>query len=176
MKVAAVIYGMGEADRVDAILSALATQLRREGVQLAGAVQHNRTQSCSPCSDMIIEDLATGQLLEISTPVEQSRGGCRLDATALEDVAGIVANGLERPVELVMINRFGKQEMIGNGFRGLIESAVARDIPVLTALNGVHRAAWDAFAAGIADTLPPDATAIEHWCRKVLVPLPVAST
>jgi hypothetical protein len=83
-------------------------------------------------------------------------------------VAGIVANGLERPVELVIINRFGKQEMIGNGFRGLIESAVSRDIPVLTALNGVHRAAWDTFAAGISDTLPPDATAIEHWCRAAL--------
>lgn len=169
MKVAAVIYGMGEADRVDAMLSTLAARLREEGLLLAGAVQHNRAQGCSPCSDMIIEDLATGRLMEISTPVEQSRGGCRLDATALEDVAGIVASGLERPVDLVMINRFGKQEMIGNGFRSLIEHAVARDIPVLTALNGVHRAAWETFAAGTADTLPPDPVAIEHWCRSTLL-------
>lgn len=176
MKVAAVIYGMGEADSVDAMLSALAATLRKDGVVLAGTAQHNHAQSCSPCSDMIIEDLATGNLMEISTPVEQSRGGCRLDATALEDVAGIVANGLERSVDLVIINRFGKQEMLGNGFRGIIESAVARDIPVLTALNGVHRAAWDAFAAGTADTLPPDLNAIERWCQEVLVPLRVAST
>ncbi len=60
MKVAAVIYGMGEADGVDAMLTALASRLRREGVRLAGTVQHNRAQPCSPCSDMIIEDLSTG--------------------------------------------------------------------------------------------------------------------
>jgi nucleoside-triphosphatase THEP1 len=168
MKIAAVIYGIGEADHVDAMLTALAARLRMEGVALAGAVQHNREQACSPCSDMILEDLATGQLMEISTPFDQSSGGCRLDATALEDVAGVVANGLDRPVDLVLINRFGKQEMIGNGFRDLIENSVARDIPVLTALNNVHRAAWDTFAAGTADVLPPDADAIEHWCRNVL--------
>jgi Protein of unknown function (DUF2478) len=168
MKVAAIIYGMGEADRVDAILTALAVQFRAEGLALAGAVQHNTAQACSPCSDMVLEDLSTGRLMDISTPLEQSRGGCRLDATALEDVAGVVAAGLERPVDLVMINRFGKQEMVGNGLRGLIETAVARDIPLITALNGVHRAAWDAFAAGTADILPPDAEAIEDWCRSVL--------
>lgn len=168
MKIAAVIYEIGQADYVDAMLTALAVRLRSEGIALAGAVQHNREQACSPCSDMILEDVATGQLMEISIPLNKSSGGCRLNATALEDVAGIVANGLERPVDLVVINRFGKQEMSGNGFRDLIETAVARDIPVLTALNSVHRTAWDTFAAGTADMLPPDANAIEHWCRAFL--------
>jgi hypothetical protein len=50
----------------------------------------------------------------------------------------------------------------------MMEGAVAREIPLLTVLNGVHRNAWDDFAAGMAETLPPDATAIEHWCRATL--------
>lgn len=168
MAVAAIIYGMGESDRVDAMLCDLASLLRRDGVRLAGAVQHNTGQVASPCSDMTIEDLATGRRLEISAPLTVAGSGCRLDASALEDVAGVVAAGLDGDVDLVLINRFGKQEMIGQGFRALIESAVAREIPLLTALNGVHRAAWESFAAGIAEELPPDLAVVERWCRSVV--------
>jgi nucleoside-triphosphatase THEP1 len=171
MKLAAIIYGMGQADGVDAMLSALAAELRGAGFRLAGAVQHNTLQPQSPCSDMIIEDLATGRRIDISTPLAIAGGGCRLDAAALEDVAGIVAAGLEpgpASVDLVIVNRFGKQEMAGNGFRGVIEQAVAREIPLLIALNGVHRPQWDAFTGGHGDALPPTRAAVEQWCRGVL--------
>jgi nucleoside-triphosphatase THEP1 len=167
MKVAAVIYDMGEAARVDEMLAALAQRLRSDGYALAGAVQHNTDEAGRPCSDMRIEDLSTGRLMDISNP-KTTGTGCRLDATALEDVAGIVAGGLDGVVDLVILNRFGKQEIAGNGFRAMMESAVAREIPLLTVLNGVHRPAWDGFASGMAASLPPNAAAIERWCRSVL--------
>jgi nucleoside-triphosphatase THEP1 len=171
MKLAAIVYGMGQADGVDALLSALAAQLRGEGFRLAGAVQHNTPQPQSPCSDMIIEDLATGRRIDISAPLATAGGGCRLDATALEDVAGLVAGSLEArtpPVDLVVVNRFGKQEMAGHGFRGVIEQTVAREIPLLIALNSVHRPQWDAFTGGHGAVLTPSAAAIEQWCRSVI--------
>ncbi len=167
MKVAAVLYDMGEAARVDTMLAALSQRLRRDGYALAGAVQHNTDDAGRPCSEMRIEDLSTGRLMDISNP-KTTGSGCRLDATALEDVAGIIAGGLDRSVDLVILNRFGKQEISGNGFRAMMESAVAREIPLLTVLNGVHRPAWEGFASGMAETLPPDATVIECWCRSVL--------
>jgi nucleoside-triphosphatase THEP1 len=167
---------MGEAERVDRELADLAGRLRQAGYTLAGAVQHNTVEGNSPCADMMLEDLATGARLDISTPLARAGGGCRLDATALEDATGIIAGALDRPVDqqadrqvdLVIVNRFGKQEILGNGFRTMMEAAVTRDIPLLTALNGVHRSAWDDFAAGMADILPPDAGMIERWCRSVL--------
>ncbi|MGE5266802.1 MAG: DUF2478 domain-containing protein [Deltaproteobacteria bacterium] len=168
MRVAAVIYGMGEAERVDRELSGLADRLRQAGYALAGAVQHNTVETSSPCSDMVLEDLATGQRLEISTPLSRDGGGCRLDATALEGATGIISAAIDHPVDLVIVNRFGKQEIMGNGLRSMMEAAVARDIPLLTAVNGAHRSAWDEFAAGLADILPPDAAAIERWCHAVL--------
>jgi nucleoside-triphosphatase THEP1 len=174
MKVAAVIYGMGDAQRVDEIVAGIARRLRDDGYALAGAVQHNTDETGRPCSDMRIEDLSTGKLMDITNP--QRGTGCRLDATALEDVAGIIAGGLERDVDLVILNRFGKQEIGGNGFRAMMENAVAREIPLLTVLNGVHRPAWDSFASGMASTLPPDVTAIEHWCRSVLPAKATAGT
>ena len=165
---------MGDAQRVDEIVAGIAQRLRDDGYALAGAVQHNIDETGRPCSDMRIEDLSTGKLMDITNP--QPGTGCRLDATALEDVAGIIAGGLERDVDLVILNRFGKQENGGNGFRAMMEHAVAREIPLLTVLNGVHRPDWDSFASGMASTLPPDATAIEHWCRSVLPAKATAGT
>jgi nucleoside-triphosphatase THEP1 len=175
MKVAAVIYDMGEAARVDEILAAIAKRLRIDGYALAGAVQHNTDEAGRPCADMRIEDLSSGRMMDISNP-KTTGTGCRLDATALEDVAGIVAGGLEGAVDLVILNRFGKQEIGGNGFRAMMENAVAREIPLLTVLNGVHRPAWDGFASGMAETLPADAGAIERWCRSVLPDKATAGT
>jgi len=67
MRVAAVVYVMGEAERVDRELSGLADRLRQAGYTLAGAVQHNKAETSSPCSDMVLEDLATGQRLDCRT-------------------------------------------------------------------------------------------------------------
>ena len=168
MNLAAIIYDMGQAGTVDTMLCTLANRLRDEGYRLAGSIQHNTAVPGSPCSDMIIEDLASRQRIDVSTPLAMAGGGCRLEPAALEDAAGLVAASLESGVDLVMINRFGKQEMAGNGFRAVIETAVAREIPLLIALNGVHGALWNEFHAGHAETLPANPAAIETWCRAVL--------
>jgi nucleoside-triphosphatase THEP1 len=168
MKVAAVIYEKASSEAVDAMLSDISTRLRAEGYALAGAVQFNKEGPGGRCDNMLIEDLSTGRLMDISNPVRPERGGCRLNSMALEDAAGIIAAGLEGNIDLVVINRFGKQEAAGDGLRAAIEDAVAREIPLLTAVNATNRPAWDAFAADMSQALPPDLTAIEHWCRSVL--------
>jgi nucleoside-triphosphatase THEP1 len=168
MKLAGIVYGMGQANAVDAMLCVLAARLRSEGYRLAGAIQHNTAAPDRPCSDMTIEDLASAQRIDVSTHLERAGGGCRLEPSALEDAAGLVAASLESEVDLVIINRFGKQEMAGSGFRGVIEAAVARDIPLLIALNGVHGQMWEEFHGGLAVTLAPEPQAVEAWCRSVL--------
>jgi nucleoside-triphosphatase THEP1 len=150
------------------MLSEISATLRAQGYALAGTVQTNTEGPGGRCENMLIEDLSTGRLIDVSNPVHPERGGCRLNSTALEDVAGIIAVGLERNVDLVIINRFGKQEISGDGFRAVMEDAVAREIPLLTAVNAANRPAWDAFAAELSETLPADPLAIEQWCRSVL--------
>jgi nucleoside-triphosphatase THEP1 len=168
MRVAAIIYTKDESNGIDPMLSQLAARLREEGYALAGTVQHNTLDAANRCASMLLEDLATGRMMDVSNPNRPASGGCRLDSTALEDVAGVVASGLERPVDLVVINRFGKQEILGNGLRAAMEKAVASEIPLLTAVNSTHRADWETFAAGLADALPPDRDAVERWCRLAL--------
>jgi len=57
---------------------------------------------------------------------------------------------------------------MGNGFRSVIETAVAREIPVLLTLNADHLVMWESFTGGFGVILAPDLAAIDLWCRTVL--------
>lgn len=161
MKLAAIAYTAGEGDAVDALLAALASDLRARGIRLAGAVQWNEPRALAARAAMVLEDLATGERLDVSG--DNRPGGCRLNAYALEDVAGRVAATIQPDIDLVILNRFGKQEAARAGFRTAIEAAVANELPLLMGLNTAHKPLWEAFTSGDGDYLPADADAVRAW-------------
>lgn len=178
MRLAAVIYEAGRAEEIDALFRMIAAQLKADGVRLAGAVQHNTECTGTACSSMILEEITTSRRFDISAPRSPDQSGCSLDPAALEDAAGFVAATLAAGIELAVVNRFGKQEVLGNGFRSVIELAVAEDIAVLTSLCDAHRVSWEEFTGSECVALPPEVDAILNWCRcsqqKVQNQLPVA--
>jgi nucleoside-triphosphatase THEP1 len=174
MRIAAIKYRAGEAEKIDAMLCGLAGRLRREGYKLAGSIQWNKGAESGYHCDMDFEDLASGRRLRGSIDQACPTEGCRLDSSALEDAAGLVAASIAPGIDLVIINRYGKQEVQGRGFRQAIAAAIAQDLPVLTVLNKVHDGSFAAFTGEAATELPPTLEAIEDWCRALLpnVPLP----
>jgi hypothetical protein len=74
-----------------------------------------------------------------------------------------VEAALER-AELVVINKFGKQEAEGRGLRGVIAEALERGLPVLVGVNGLNLPAFLAFAGGCATELLPNAAVVGDWC------------
>ncbi|MGL4397342.1 MAG: DUF2478 domain-containing protein [Hyphomicrobium sp.] len=174
MRLAAIRYEPGQGDDVDALLRAIADTLRNDGHRLAGAVQWNEPRADGDRCGIAYEDLATGQRIAASEPRKGGVDQCRLDSSALEDVAGLVAAGITEGVALVIINRFGRQEAAGQGFRAAIEAAVANDLPVLTSLNTSQAPAFDAFAGGHAVYLDAAVDHVAAWCRSVLSAPPVA--
>ncbi|MEX5726690.1 hypothetical protein Ga0609869_000043 [Rhodovulum iodosum] len=52
---------------------------------------------------------------------------CRLDPAALETAVGLVAAGLSSGADLLIVNKFGKHEAAGRGFRYVVAEAVAMD-------------------------------------------------
>lgn len=167
MRIAAIQYEARQGETIDDILRTCARTLKNGGHRLAGAVQINAPREGFSRCDMTIEDLASGRLIEASDKTRVS-GGCRLDAYALEDAAGLVAQAIGEETDLVIINRFGKQEALGQGFRSAIESAVMHGVPVLTSYNSANRDAFDAFSGGAADVLPPAAGDVIAWCRAAI--------
>lgn len=164
MHIAAVLYEGDQGPTVDALLADVAYQLRGDGWKLAGVVQAPDAPRNSRC-EMTLEDLATGACIETTDRLGPSVSGCRLDAEALEDSVGLAASSLDPDTRLVVINRFGKRETDGAGFRSMIENAVALDVPVLVGLKRIHLDAWTSFVGDELTVLPRRRDDILHWCK-----------
>lgn len=168
MKLAAIPYGPGQGEAVDALLREVAAALRKEGRALAGAVQWNEAKAGQSRCDMVLENLASGERFDVSADPRGNEEDCRLNSYALEHVAGIVAASIKPGIDLVILNRFGKQEAARAGFRSTIEAAVANELPLVTALNSAHRQLWQAFTGGEAIFLDNDTQAVKAWCDTCL--------
>ncbi|WP_417809162.1 DUF2478 domain-containing protein [Thioclava sp.] len=151
--------GRGDADL---LLGRFAQRAIAAGLRVCGTVQVNTERAKSHACDMDIQVLPDGPVLRISQALGAGSRGCRLDPAALETAVHAVADGLEG-ADLLIINKFGKMEAEGRGFRTVMAEAVALGIPVLTGLNGLNEAAFARFAEGYAQALPPTIDALCDW-------------
>ncbi|MCU0912051.1 MAG: DUF2478 domain-containing protein [Rhodobacteraceae bacterium] len=161
--------GQGAADR---LLAGVAFGLLAEGRPIAGAVQRNVLRDSGAGdglpAQMELDVLASGARIRISQDLGALAAGCRLDPGALEAAVGLVEAALagDPPPVLLVVNKFGRQEAEGRGFRATIGAALAAGIPVLTSVSADRRAAFEAFAGGLAEPLAPEPAAIRAWCLR----------
>ena len=147
----------------DLVLERLANSLAARGLRCCGTVQINSARADTGPCDMDVRVLPDGPVLRISQDLGPQARGCRLDPAARETAGGLVAAGLASGADLLIINKFGKHEAEGRGFRDVIAEAVAMDVPVLVGLTALNRAAFEAFAEGLAIGLPPEPAALMAW-------------
>lgn len=152
----------GEAD---GLLAAAAERLQAEGWALAGAVQKNDERASTARCDMDLHMLAKDRVIRISQNLGPHSTGCRLDPAALETAVGLAEATLATAPRLCIINKFGKAEIEGSGFRSFIGTALSQGIPVLTSVNTTNLAAFQAYADGFAEEIAPDLQAILDWCH-----------
>lgn len=148
----------------DLLIAQTAEALRARGVPLAGAVQVNAERDPEYKCDMDLHILSGANVVRISQDLGKLSRGCRLDPAGLESAVGLVAAALEDGPALLIVNKYGKQEIDGRGFRPLIGEALARDIPVITAVNAGNLDAFLSFAEDLAERLPEDVEGILDWC------------
>ena len=153
--------------RIDLLLAEVVERLEAHGVAMAGTVQTNIERSDRPRCDMELRLLPDGPTVRISEDRGGQARGCRLDVGALEQSVVWVAGALEK-AELLVINKFGKQEADGKGLAGSIADALERGLPVLVGVNQLNLPAFLAFADGMAQELAPDAARVADWCFSVL--------
>lgn len=151
----------------DLLLEALAADLAARGLRCCGTVQINSERcDAGPC-DMDVRVLPNGPVLRISQDLGPQSKGCRLDPAALETAVGLVAAGMSADTDLLIINKFGKHEADGRGFRDVIAQALALDIPVLVGVNTLNRASFEAFAGGFATEVASERLALLAWVQSL---------
>lgn len=158
------LSGRGE---TDAFLALLAQRLQERGIAVAGTIQINTDTGCTDHCDMDVQVLPDGPMIRISQNLGAGSAGCRLDPGALEQAVCEVTPRLARAA-LLIVNKFGKQEAEGRGFRDLIGSALHEGKPVILGVNETNRAAFDHFASGLAEPLPRTTDGALDWITRHL--------
>ena len=153
--------------RIDQLLAEVVDRLEAHGVALAGTVQTNIERSDRPRCDMDLRLLPDGPVVRISVDRGAQARGCRLDAGVLEQSVLWVSNALDG-AQMLVVNKFGKQEAEGKGLAGTIADALERGLPVLVGVNGLNLPAFLEFAGGMARELTPDAARAADWCLAML--------
>jgi len=156
------VMSPGKGD-LDLILHGFAHALLDAGRTVAGIVQTNTDCGPGKPCDMDVEVLPAGPILRISQDLGPGSRGCRLDPAALEQAVGLVDASLHRGADLLVINKFGKQEADGRGFRPLIGAALSEGIPVIVGLNALNLPAFETFTEGMAASVAPDQAALMAW-------------
>ena len=118
---------------------------RRRASGLAGIVQINVDRPGRRRCDMMVEDLSSGERVRISQDRGEMARGCRLDHGVLAAVVSAVEASLLRDVDILIINKFGKEEVEGRGFRHAIALALENETPVLIGVPARNAEAWRAF-------------------------------
>lgn len=161
--IAALVYADGVYP--DRVIARAIAPLREHGVAMAGAIQLEPAgrPGRHPC-DLLLEDLASGEVTAIAEHRGKEARGCRLDVGVLTEVAEAVSASIhvDGP-RLLIVNKFGKIEADGGGLRGAIAEAVDLGIPVLVGVPARNLDRWRAFAGALAVELPVDDTAVGRW-------------
>lgn len=163
MKLAYVIApGRG---KTNLLLAGVADALTRQGLALCGTVQLDTERAEDHHCDMDVLVLPDGPKIRISQYLGANARGCKLNPDALETAVGQTEDRLKAGADLLIVNKFGKQEAEGRGFREAVGEALARDIPAIIGVSEGSREAFMAFA-GDAEQLSPDHDAVLSWARE----------
>jgi nucleoside-triphosphatase THEP1 len=152
----------------DRLLAETARVLAQSGYKLGGVVQSNADRPGRRKCAMHLTDLLSGEQIQISYDLGEEAKGCRLDPEGLVRAGLGVERALTAGVDLLIINKFGKQEAQGEGLRSVIAEALLSDIPVVMGVSQLNLDACREFAGGPFTRLVPDQDAVVAWCRQII--------
>lgn len=165
-KLAAIRFETGD---IDGLFTDIACTLLNKGHRVRGVLQsRGKTHGECHCADMDLHAIGAAKTFRISQPLGNGSHGCRLHPGALAECAAYLETELDHGVELLVLNRFGRGESEGRGFRDLIGQAMVRGIPVLTAVRPTYADEWRAFGEALSCDLPMDQSAVLNWFNQLI--------
>jgi nucleoside-triphosphatase THEP1 len=148
----------------DALIAQCAAGLVASGCRLGGVVQSNAHRRGRRRCDMYVKDLLGGDEIKISLDRGNEARGCRLDPDAFARIGAWVERAALERVDLLIINKFGKEEARGRGLRPVIAEALIAEIPLMIGVSTQNLCDFLTFVGDSATRLTPDIEAMMAWC------------
>lgn len=140
-----------------------ATRWRAAGARVHGVLERHDGSGAHTSDAVTLVDLASGA----EFPVFQDLGGestaCHLDPSGIVAACAAICRTLEGGADLLILSKFGKLEAERSGLIDAFGAAIARGVPVLTAVAPAYRDAWAAFSAPLAADVALDPGAVDAW-------------
>jgi hypothetical protein len=133
------------------VLRRLWGRLKDVGASGVGVLQHDEParDGRSHC-DMVLECLSSGRRVKISENRGVHARGCRLDVGELMRTLEAERSMLSSGTDVLIVNKFGKTEGEGGGFRPLIAAAMELSIPIVIAVPWRNIESWRLYAGNLS--------------------------
>jgi hypothetical protein len=148
----------------DEILREFAAGLNASGHRAVGIVQLGRHYPDASLSATLVP---TGEQLRLFQDRNAYSSGCRLNVGQLTGVGERIAKTIDEGADILIVNRFGRQEREGKGLAHLIAHALGADIPVVIAVPSHYFGDWITFAGGMTVKLHCDRESLDAWWHLV---------
>src|SRR5690348_16556271 len=119
----------------DVLMAQCADGLIASGYRLGGIIQSNAHRQGRRRCDMYVKDLLGGDEIKISLDRGNEARGCRLDPDAFARIGTWIERAVLERVDLLVINKFGKEEARGRGLRPVIAEALIAEIPLVIGVS-----------------------------------------
>ena len=150
------------------LFATFADRVLSGGAKVGGIVQemHSRADGKMGAIDAIEVD--TGHRIPIKTPhlPTTEPGTCLLETSSLAECSSAIMRAISGDFDLVVIEKFGRQEAKGEGLLDEIMAALVSDTPAIIALPEGYLKEWNHMTGGEIEIVPADIDAMLAWWRK----------
>jgi hypothetical protein len=157
--VAALVYEAHQPP--DGVLLDFVAALKARELRPVGLVQfgHHNAGAAELAAMMV----HSGERVDLFQEAAAYTQGRRLDLDKLAAARSALMTAIDQGADLLIVNRFGRQEQQGRGLARLIEYALAADVPVVVPVPAFRFDDWIAYIEGMCVKLPCDGAALEIW-------------
>lgn len=165
LPIAAIVHA--HEDEADAVMRHFVADLRGRDRVVRGLLMASRPDGRRRAG-RCLQDIETGGIFEIFQDLGEGSQACCLDVSCLADAAATLRAALRDRPELVVVNRYGRQEAGGGGFAQEFLALMAEEIPVLTIVAEEFLEDWRRFTGGLSAELRADAAQLRAWEAQTL--------
>lgn len=166
IRAAAVLYTQHPSEGT--ALSLFANQLKKRGWRVGGIVQDILRDDQGTKIGVDAVALDTGHRFPIVRPSQEdlAASSCGLDRSVLTESSTALRRAIDDRVDILIVEKFGEREQLGEGLSDDILAAMAEGIPVLVAVPAAAIEIWNDFTGGLADLLPSEMSALQRWWQR----------
>jgi len=154
---------LGPEQNAEALLAGFTAKRQAEGHKVGGILQESHPET----HGMVMVDILTGERIRLDQNLGSGATSCVLDVHQLTHAAQSVRAALEQSLEILVINKFARQESLGQGLLQELFMAISAGIPVLGSVGPLYLPAWQEMSGGLSTLLTPTEEALEQWWQNL---------